>query len=92
MLDKDEKNKLLNRLRRLEGQVRAIQKMVEDDANCVDTLMQVSPAVGALQKAGSIVLENHLKTCVAEAWEAGGREKERKLEELIEVFRKYSRS
>ena len=92
MLQEDAKSKLVNRLRRLEGQVRAIEKMVQDDAYCVDTLTQVSAAIGALQKVGGIVLENHLKSCVSEAIESEGEEKNRKVEELVEVFRKYSRS
>ena len=92
MLEEDEKTKLVNRLRRLDGQIRAIQKMVEDDAYCVDTLTQISAAAGAMNKVGAIVLENHLKTCVSEALDTGGKERDEKLAELIEVFRKYSRS
>lgn len=92
MLEDEEKTKLVNRLRRLEGQIRAIQKMVESDAYCVDTLTQISAAVGAMNKVGAIVLENHLRTCVAEAMNSGGKEKDEKLAELIDVFRKYSRN
>lgn len=91
MLEDEQKTKLINRLRRLEGQIRAIQKMVEEDAYCVDTLTQVSAAIGAMNKVGAIVLENHLKTCVSDAMDSGGKERDEKLAELIEVFRKYSR-
>lgn len=92
MLEDDEKNKLVNRLRRLEGQIRAIQKMLEDEAYCVDVLTQISAALGAMNKVGSIVLENHLKTCVKDAMNSGEKEKDEKLAELIDIFRKYSRS
>ena len=92
MLEENEKTKLVNRLRRLEGQIRAIQKMVEEDAECVDTLTQISAAVGAMNKVGAIILENHIKSCVAEAMNSEGHAKDEKLAELIEVFRKYSRS
>lgn len=90
MLSDDHKTKLANRLRRVSGQVNAVQRMIDDDAYCVDILMQLSAAVGALKKVSTIVLENHVKTCVRDAVEAGGQKQEEKLQELIELFQKYS--
>ena len=91
MLADDEKRKLNNRLRRVIGQVEAVGRMIEDEEYCVDILMQLSAATGALGKVGEIVLENHLKTCVAEALQGGrSADREKKLEELIALFRKYA--
>tara|TARA_R110002073_G_scaffold149534_11_gene303320 strand:- start:22938 stop:23225 length:288 start_codon:yes stop_codon:yes gene_type:complete len=91
MLSEDDKKKLTNRLRRVVGQVDAVGRMIENDQYCVDIMMQLSAATGALGKVGEIVLENHLKTCVAEVLEGGeSTDREKKLEELISLFRKYA--
>ena len=91
MLSDDDKKKLLVRLRRIGGQVEAVGRMIEDDEYCVDILMQLSAATGALGKVGQIVLENHLKTCVAEAMTEGKKaDREEKLQELVDLFRKYA--
>ncbi len=90
MLSDDDKKKLNNRLRRVIGQVEAVGRMIEQEEYCVDILMQLSAATGALGKVGQIVLEQHLKTCVAEAIESGdAADRDEKLEELIKIFRKY---
>ena len=91
MLSESEKKKLNNRLRRIIGQVEAVDRMIDDDEYCVDILMQLSAATGALAKVGEIVLEKHLRTCVADAMESGkASEREKKLDELIKIFRKYA--
>ena len=91
MLTDEEKTKLANRLRRISGQVNAVGRMIDEDAYCVDTLMQISAALGALSKVGEIVLENHLKTCVSEAMQTGSEsERAQKVQEVIAIFRKYS--
>lgn len=91
MLSDDDKKKLAHRLARVTGQVEAVRRMIEEDAYCVDILMQLSAATGALGKVGQIVLENHLRTFVAEAMKNGdGPEREQKLNELIALFRKYA--
>ena len=65
--------------------------MIENEEYCVDVLMQISAATGALSKVAEIVLENHLKTCVAEAMKNNdAKDREQKLEELIKLFRKYA--
>lgn len=90
MLSHDEKKKLKNRLRRVIGQVEAVGRMIEDDEYCVDILMQLSAATGALNKVGQIILEQHIQTCVSEAIKSGNaKERVEKIEELMSVFRKY---
>lgn len=65
--------------------------MIDDEEYCVDILMQLSAATGALGKVGQIVLEEHIKTCVSDAIESGDEvDRDEKIEELIKVFRKYS--
>lgn len=91
MLSEDDKAKLANRLRRIAGQVSAVQRMMDDDAYCVDILTQIAAASGALGKVGQIIIESHIRTCVADAAKSGSaKAQDQKLEELIELFRKYS--
>jgi DNA-binding FrmR family transcriptional regulator len=66
------KAKVLNRLRRIEGQVRGLERMVEDDAYCIDVLTQVSAATKALQAVALELLDDHLGHCVRDAVAAGG--------------------
>ena len=66
------KAKVLNRLRRIEGQVRGLERMVEDDAYCIDVLTQVSAATKALQAVALELLDVHLGHCVRDAVAAGG--------------------
>jgi DNA-binding FrmR family transcriptional regulator len=66
------KEDLLKRLRRAEGQVRGIERMVEDDAYCIDVLTQVSAATKALETVALALLDDHLAHCVAEAAREGG--------------------
>ena len=67
-----EKDKYLKRLRRIEGQVRGLEKMVEDDKYCIDILTQVAAATSALQAVALGLLQDHLGHCVAEATAEGG--------------------
>ncbi len=92
MLDAAVRKKVVARLRRVEGQVAALQRMLDEDEYCVDVLIQISAAQGALGKVGEIVLSSHIETCVREAFERG-EESERleKIEELMDVFARYSR-
>jgi CsoR family transcriptional regulator, copper-sensing transcriptional repressor len=61
------KDPLLARLRRIEGQVRGLQKMIDEEKYCVDVLTQVSSVIAALQKVGLMILEDHIKGCVRTA-------------------------
>ncbi len=65
---------LMNRLKRIEGQVRGVERMIENKAYCTDILMQVSAITSALNSFNKVLLGNHLKTCVAENIRAGNDE------------------
>jgi DNA-binding FrmR family transcriptional regulator len=67
-----EKTAVRQRLRRIEGQVRGLQRMVEEDAYCIDVLTQVSAATRALEGVALLLLEEHLEHCVRDAIDAGG--------------------
>ncbi len=85
------KKKVLARLKRIEGQVAAIRRMVDQDSYCVDTLVQIAAAQGALGQAGKVVLESHIQTCVANALASGDeRDRAAKLDELMDVFSRYA--
>ena len=66
-MDADQKRQVLNRLKSIEGHVRGIQRMVEDDTYCIDVIRQVHAVQKALEGVNSLVLENHLNTCVTTA-------------------------
>ena len=76
---------LLNRLSRIEGQVRGIRRMVEDDAYCTDILIQVSAANAALNSFNKVLLSNHIRTCVANDIKEG---KEETIDELVSTLQK----
>lgn len=81
----DNKEKVLARLGRIEGQVRGITKMVEDDRYCIDVLTQVAAAKAALEAVSLSLLEDHMHHCVADAIKAGdGTAKVREVSEAIE--------
>lgn len=86
----EEKAKLINRLKRIEGQVRGIQRMVEDDRYCVDVLVQVSAVSAALKKVGYTLLEDHTRGCVSQA--VAGGEGDEAIEELMKVIQQFSKS
>ena len=89
-LSEDEKRRLLARLRRAEGQVAAIRRMIDDEAHCVSILTQIAAARGALGKVGEAVLQQHVETCVAESFRTGDADaRAEQAEDLVEVFRRY---
>lgn len=84
--------KTINRLRRLEGQVRGIIKMLEDDRYCIDILTQMQAIKSAMARAESEILKNHANSCVAAAMESGDPDAQKeKLSELIDLFDKLKR-
>ena len=87
-----DKDAYLKRLRRIEGQVRGLQRMVEEDVYCIDVLTQVSAATRALQAVALGLLEDHLGHCVTEAIEKGGPEAEGKVKEAAEAISRLVRS
>jgi CsoR family transcriptional regulator, copper-sensing transcriptional repressor len=88
----DDKAAVLARLRRVEGQVRGLQRMVEDDAYCIDVLTQVSAATKALQSVALTLLDDHLGSCVAHAVAAGGPEADTKLAEASAAIARLVKS
>lgn len=82
---KDEKKDLMTRLNRIEGQVRGIKAMVEDDRYCVDILTQVSAVQAALNGFNKELLSRHIKTCVSEDIKEGNEEA---IDELCELLKK----
>lgn len=85
-----ERQNLVNRLKRIEGQVRGIQKMIEDDRYCVDVLVQVSAVSAALKKVGFTLLEDHTRGCVTQAINEG--EGQDAIAELMKVVQQFSKS
>jgi len=88
-LNTTDKEDLLVRLRRIEGQVRGIQKMIENDKYCVDILTQINAARGALNKVGLNILDNHIHGCVRDAIQE--EKGEEIIDELMEVLEKFSK-
>ena len=88
----DHKDDHLRRLRRIEGQVRGIAKMIEDDKYCIDVLTQVSAATKALQAFSLGLLDEHLAHCVADAARRGGPEADEKLREASDAIARLVRS
>lgn len=83
--DKEYKD-LINRLSRIEGQIRGIKKMIEQDAYCIDVLNQVSAASSALTSFSKVLLSNHIKSCVVNDLREG---KDESVDELIKTIQKF---
>lgn len=90
-VDPDIKDRNLKRLRRIEGQVRGLQKMVADDRYCPEIMMQISSVHEALRSVGRALMRNHLRYCVARAVRAGGAEAEATYDELLDLVYTSSR-
>ena len=88
----DTKDDLLKRLRRVEGQVRGLHRMVEEDAYCIDVLTQVSAATKALQSMAVVLLEEHLRHCVSDAVAQGGEEADRLVTEASQAIERLVKS
>ena len=86
------KDDYLRRLRRIEGQVRGLQKMVEDDKYCIDILTQVSAATKALQSVALGLLDDHLAHCVTEAAAQGGEDATAKIREASDAIARLVKS
>jgi CsoR family transcriptional regulator, copper-sensing transcriptional repressor len=89
-----DKAKILARLRRVEGQVRGVQRMVEDDIYCLDVLTQLSAIIAASRQTGLLVLEDHVRGCVADAWRSGNDQaaQDEMMTELIGAIDRFGRS
>jgi CsoR family transcriptional regulator, copper-sensing transcriptional repressor len=86
------KDALLNRLRRVEGQVRGVQRMVESDTYCIDVLTQIAAATNALQAVAAQLLEDHLAHCVANATRQSGEVADEKIKESSAAIARLVRS
>ena len=90
-VDTDVKDRNLKRLRRIEGQVRGLQKMVEEDRYCADVMTQISSVHEALRAVGRELMRNHLKHCAASALRGAPEEAEPMYDELLDLMYKHSR-
>ena len=84
-----DKELLQNRLKRIEGQVRGVQRMVDEQAYCVDILTQIGSVVSASEKVATILLKDHVEHCVRESIEKGGLEADEKIEELTAAVERF---
>jgi DNA-binding FrmR family transcriptional regulator len=90
MIDAETKAKALGRLRRIEGQVQGLQRMIDAEAYCVDILLQISAVRGALDQVEKLLLGRHIESCVAEAMRSGSKgERRQKIDELLDVFARF---
>ena len=86
------KENYAKRLRRIEGQVRGVAKMIEDDKYCIDVLTQISAVTSALQSVALGLLDEHLAHCVSDAVAAGGEQADEKLAEASAAIARLVRS
>lgn len=87
----NDKEALQKRLKRIEGQVKGIQNMVEEERYCVDILVQISAIRSAINKVGAIILENHVKGCVTNSIKNNDEDIESTINELVDTINKFTR-
>jgi len=90
-VDADGKERNLKRLRRIEGQVRGLQRMVEEDRYCADIMTQISSVHEALRSVGRELMRNHLKHCATSAIQSGPEQAEEMYDELVDLMYKHAR-
>jgi DNA-binding FrmR family transcriptional regulator len=91
-MESQTKTKALGRLRRIEGQVQGIERMVEEEKSCVDILLQLTAVQGAVEQVQKLLLGQHVAACVTEAVRSGSaRDRQKKMDELLDVFSRFSR-
>lgn len=83
-----DREEILSRLRKIEGQIRGIQRMVADDAYCVDLLTQVSAVISGMEKVGLRLLRDHMRGCVSDAIRTKGAGDE-KIDEVVKVVERF---
>ena len=86
------KDDVLLRLRRIEGQVRGLQRLVDEDTWCIDVLTQISSVTKALQGVGVGLLDDHIRHCVREAVQEGDREGDERIEEVVLAIQRLLRT
>jgi DNA-binding FrmR family transcriptional regulator len=87
----NDKQQILNRLRKMEGQLKGIQKMVEKDTYCVDVLNQLSSIIAAAQRVSGIILGDHIRGCVRTALTSDGERGDESVNELVSVVERFTR-
>jgi CsoR family transcriptional regulator, copper-sensing transcriptional repressor len=90
-VDPERKDRNLKRLRRIEGQVRGLHRMVEEDRYCADIMTQISSVQEALRSVGRELMRNHLRHCASAAIRAGNDDAERMYDELLDMMYRHSR-
>ena len=85
----EQRDATLARLSRIEGQVRGVRRMIEEERACAEVLLQLRSAINALCRVQDIVLHQQLRRCVRESFESGGDDRDRKAEEVILLLGKY---
>ena len=91
MIEQNITEEILARLKKVEGQVRGIQKMIEDRRYCIDVVMQLAAAESALHSVAEIILKSHLETCVLSAFRSNDEEDlQAKIDELMRVYSQLS--
>jgi DNA-binding FrmR family transcriptional regulator len=92
MVDHETKQGALGRLRRIEGQIQGVRRMVEEGKDCADIMLQISAIQGALEQVSKLLMARHIETCVIDSVRAGSvRERTRKIAEVIAVCSRYGR-
>ncbi|MDO4929359.1 MAG: metal-sensitive transcriptional regulator [Corynebacterium sp.] len=86
-----EKQRYLTRLKRIEGQIRGIHRMIDEDQYCIDILTQISAVQSALRNAALSLLDDHLRHCVSQAAIEGGEEAETKFQEVTDALQRFAR-
>ena len=90
MMNKEEKKRTISRLKRIEGQIRGIQKMVEEDRYCIDILSQTASIVSALKGVEDLIMQEHLNTCVTDAMRSDDNDlRNEKINEVMTVLSKF---
>jgi len=90
VINEETRTKALGRLRRIEGQVQGLQRMIDNEAYCVDILLQISAVQGALDQVQKLLLGRHIESCVTDALRSGSKsERQQKIEELLDVFARF---
>ncbi len=91
-MDQETRRNAERRLRRIQGQVEGLQRMLDEDRYCVDVLHQIAAVRAALDQTGKVILGAHVETCVADAFASGSAgDREKKKDELLEVFSRFIR-
>jgi len=92
-MNEDEKKSVVSRLKKIEGQIRGINKMVESERYCIDILSQTRAVVAAIRKVEDLILFQHLNTCVADSMRSDNKEdKDKKINEIMDLLSRYRKN